>query len=65
MNIDYGNTSRVPLPDFVRFVFCAVAAVWLLLRRGSSNPIPPVAAWIVFRVVTDYFGLVSVLKFLC
>jgi len=57
INIDHGNTSPVPLSDFLRFVFCAVAAVWVLLRLGSSNPVPPVAAWIVFRVVADYFGL--------
>ena len=61
--IDYGNTSPVPLRDFLRFVYCAVAAIWLLFRRGNSpNPAPYVAAWIVFRVVTGYFGLVSVLR---
>ena len=54
-----GDVSPVPLSDFVRFVFCAVAAVWLLLRHGSSNLVPLVAAWVVFRLVTDYFGLVS------
>ena len=62
-NLNLGNTSPVPLCDFLRFVFSAVAAIWLVLRflrEGSSlNPIPPIAAWIVFRFVTDYFGLVS------
>lgn len=54
-----GEASPVSLSDFLRFVFCAVVAVWLLLHRGSSNLVPLVAAWVVFRLVTDYFGLVS------
>ena len=62
-NLNLGNTSPVPLRDFLRFFLSAVAAIWVMLRflhEGSSlNPLPPVAAWIVFRFITSYLGLVS------
>jgi len=59
-NIHLGNTSPVPLRDFLRFFFSAVAAIWVMLRflrEGLSvSPLPPVAAWIVFRFITGYLG---------
>ena len=60
------QTSHLPLHDFLRFVFAAVIALGLLIRYSSiPNLVSPIAAWIVFRLVTDHFGIVSVRRFYC